>query len=239
MPQTARFTTIDPIRDGSNWFAYCNNEPVNFQDLWGLECVSDNGFDYSRGGNPHAQEVMEAALDTLKKTASGTESPLNQHVNTGALAGAMSNNLGYLDSQTQAYYSGMPESVRKSAIKEQLDNQTVITGVSRDEASRASLAMGMVLDPSGGDAFSVGTTIFVFDTGTPDSETVGHEGVHGVQANAAGSTIEFLERYNDASRAAGSNPYYGNEYEKAAYSFGPYNSQAETNLSDGYSYVQY
>ena len=36
VPQIARFTTIDPIRDGSNWFAYCNNEPVNFLDLWGL-----------------------------------------------------------------------------------------------------------------------------------------------------------------------------------------------------------
>jgi RHS repeat-associated protein len=28
-PETARFTTIDPIRDGSNWFAYVNNDPVN------------------------------------------------------------------------------------------------------------------------------------------------------------------------------------------------------------------
>ena len=38
--QTGRFTTRDPIRDGSNWFAYCNGDPVNFVDLWGL-CVSD------------------------------------------------------------------------------------------------------------------------------------------------------------------------------------------------------
>ena len=35
-PQTVRFTTIDPIRDGSNWFAYVNNDPVNYIDLWGL-----------------------------------------------------------------------------------------------------------------------------------------------------------------------------------------------------------
>ena len=32
-----RFTTVDPIRDGSNWFAYVNNDPVNYVDLWGLE----------------------------------------------------------------------------------------------------------------------------------------------------------------------------------------------------------
>ena len=36
-PDSARFTTVDPIRDGTNWFAYVNNDPVNFVDLWGLE----------------------------------------------------------------------------------------------------------------------------------------------------------------------------------------------------------
>ena len=35
-PHTVRFTTVDPIRDGSNWFAYVNNDPVNYVDLWGL-----------------------------------------------------------------------------------------------------------------------------------------------------------------------------------------------------------
>ncbi len=35
--QTARFTTLDPIRDGNNWFSYCNCDPINFIDLWGLE----------------------------------------------------------------------------------------------------------------------------------------------------------------------------------------------------------
>jgi uncharacterized protein RhaS with RHS repeats len=36
-PEVARFTTVDPIRDGANWFAYVNNDPVNYVDLWGLE----------------------------------------------------------------------------------------------------------------------------------------------------------------------------------------------------------
>ncbi|MCL2094207.1 MAG: peptidoglycan DD-metalloendopeptidase family protein [Treponema sp.] len=36
-PQQARFTTPDPIRDGNNWFAYVNNDPVNYVDWWGLE----------------------------------------------------------------------------------------------------------------------------------------------------------------------------------------------------------
>jgi hypothetical protein len=33
----ARFTTVDPIRDGNNWFAYVNNDPVNWIDPWGLK----------------------------------------------------------------------------------------------------------------------------------------------------------------------------------------------------------
>ncbi|GHU09270.1 hypothetical protein FACS1894151_06680 [Spirochaetia bacterium] len=41
-PEAARFTTIDPIRDGSNWFSYVNNDPVNYTDLWGLS-ASDKG----------------------------------------------------------------------------------------------------------------------------------------------------------------------------------------------------
>jgi len=34
-PSSARFTTVDPIRDGTNWFAYCGGDPVNFVDLDG------------------------------------------------------------------------------------------------------------------------------------------------------------------------------------------------------------
>ena len=41
-PQTVRFTTVDPIRDGANWFTYVNNDPVNYVDLWGL-LASDGG----------------------------------------------------------------------------------------------------------------------------------------------------------------------------------------------------
>lgn len=75
------------------------------------------GYDYFSGGNPYVQEVMESAITTLKKTASGTTGSLNQHADTGASASAISNNLGYLNSKTRNSYSGMPESVRTSAIK--------------------------------------------------------------------------------------------------------------------------
>jgi RHS repeat-associated protein len=36
-PNLARFTTIDPIRDGNNWYAYANNDPVDYWDPDGLQ----------------------------------------------------------------------------------------------------------------------------------------------------------------------------------------------------------
>jgi RHS repeat-associated protein len=41
-PEIARFTTIDPIRDGRNWYSYVVNDPVNYVDLWGLRCKSES-----------------------------------------------------------------------------------------------------------------------------------------------------------------------------------------------------
>jgi RHS repeat-associated protein len=40
-PETARFTTVDPVRDGANWFTYVNNDPVNWVDLWGLFSLNE------------------------------------------------------------------------------------------------------------------------------------------------------------------------------------------------------
>ena len=42
-PIISRFTTTDPIRDGHNWFAYCNGDPVNFIDPNGLFYYNANG----------------------------------------------------------------------------------------------------------------------------------------------------------------------------------------------------
>ena len=35
-PSTGRFITEDPIKDGNNWFAYCEGNPIKYTDLWGL-----------------------------------------------------------------------------------------------------------------------------------------------------------------------------------------------------------
>ena len=41
-----RFTTVDPIQDGHNWYAYVNSDPVSWLDPWGLKpCEQQSGED--------------------------------------------------------------------------------------------------------------------------------------------------------------------------------------------------
>ncbi len=44
-PNTGRFTSEDPIKDGTNWYAYCGNNPVMFVDPWGLALKVENFAD--------------------------------------------------------------------------------------------------------------------------------------------------------------------------------------------------
>jgi RHS repeat-associated protein len=66
-PEVARFTTVDPIRDGANWFAYVNNDPVNYVDLWGLNSalLTDKGSVLGAGHSAHAvQNYDESGAPT-------------------------------------------------------------------------------------------------------------------------------------------------------------------------------
>ena len=65
-PEIARFTTVDPIRDGRNWFCYVVNDPVNYVDLWGL-CGSD--------GKRLTDEQLATAKFFLGESINGT--PIN------------------------------------------------------------------------------------------------------------------------------------------------------------------
>jgi hypothetical protein len=57
----ARFTTVDPIRDGNNWFSYVNNDPANFIDEFGLT-ASDK------------KSLGENVVDTAKEITDTAES---------------------------------------------------------------------------------------------------------------------------------------------------------------------
>ncbi|NLD49385.1 MAG: hypothetical protein GX660_19685 [Clostridiaceae bacterium] len=96
------FTTVDPICDGSNWFAYCNNEPVNFQDLWGLrkltaeeialhKAAGGGPVDYDSidlvNGMPTPQQVRDAAASAGVDLSGKTDAEIQKEINE---AGAMS-----------------------------------------------------------------------------------------------------------------------------------------------------
>jgi len=50
--ETGRFTSLDPIRDGLNWYVYCSNNPVNFVDPMGLVPKINNLYDlFNAGGS--------------------------------------------------------------------------------------------------------------------------------------------------------------------------------------------
>jgi RHS repeat-associated protein len=70
-PEAARFTTVDPVRDGTNWFAYVNNDPVNWVDWWGLSAsdkqsvrVTTAGMEFNLVTVP---SILTGNLNTITK----------------------------------------------------------------------------------------------------------------------------------------------------------------------------
>jgi RHS repeat-associated protein len=69
-PEAARFTTLDPVRDGSNWFAYVNNDPVNWKDPWGLS-ASDNP-------SPTTTSIVNTVTSIVNTAISWAEKPTGE-----------------------------------------------------------------------------------------------------------------------------------------------------------------
>lgn len=57
-----RFITEDPIKDGLNWYVYCENNPVMFADYWGLEDIVVAGGAYYVGDGAYQYEFVDSAL---------------------------------------------------------------------------------------------------------------------------------------------------------------------------------
>ncbi|MFO7729560.1 MAG: RHS repeat-associated core domain-containing protein [Spirochaetia bacterium] len=57
-PRISRWTTVDPIRDGRNWYSYVENDPVNRIDPLGL--LSDEG---NTSGSAEEPSAFEQAIE--------------------------------------------------------------------------------------------------------------------------------------------------------------------------------
>ena len=64
-PATGRFITEDPARDGVNWYVYCEGNPVNRIDPWGLEYVVVSGSEYDNGR--YKYNFIEPAIKKIKE----------------------------------------------------------------------------------------------------------------------------------------------------------------------------
>ena len=107
-PTTGRFTSVDPAKDGLNWYAYCNNNPVRYVDRTGtipvetiLDFASIGWSYYDLVQNPSwlnfgylLWDVVAAAVPylvgsySLKTIKAGTKivSRADEYVKTGVWA---------------------------------------------------------------------------------------------------------------------------------------------------------
>jgi len=75
-----RFISVDPIKDGVNWYAYCGNSPTVFVDPSGLAAVSIINYTNKHGGTVSwsgKTGVVTFEISGIKLTTS--ESGLNCH----------------------------------------------------------------------------------------------------------------------------------------------------------------
>ena len=68
-PKSGRFITEDPIKDGLNWYAYANNNPLKFVDPSGLYQVGgqlkDYGMTYGIRTQCRAARIMNVASNAI------------------------------------------------------------------------------------------------------------------------------------------------------------------------------
>ena len=64
-PSVGQFITEDPVKDGTNWYVYCRNNPVMFVDPWGLEYIVVSGSEYDAGR--YKYNFIEPAIKKIKE----------------------------------------------------------------------------------------------------------------------------------------------------------------------------
>ncbi len=68
-PETGRFTQIDPIQDGVNWYAYAGGNPMSWVDPSGLYSASDWWADYKMGAGITMEYIRRGLSWPARATA--------------------------------------------------------------------------------------------------------------------------------------------------------------------------
>ena len=105
-PRQGRFTTVDPIRDGTNWYGYVVNDPLNLIDRYGLEAEDAP----RRRNQPPVRQVIGAIYDFVDQyfTMRNENVKQNDHYNH-AMANSRATQRGPLGEKTSKVLSDARE----------------------------------------------------------------------------------------------------------------------------------
>ena len=82
-PRQGRFTTVDPIRDGTNWYGYVTNDPLNLIDRYGLETEDATGNNkLDNPPNNDNQKFLDAYNSYRRKSAGDPLTEVESNVQT-------------------------------------------------------------------------------------------------------------------------------------------------------------
>ena len=71
-PSIGRFISEDPAKSGSNWYVYCENNPLKFVDPWGLEEIVISGGAYGGSDDPWPFEFIASAIKQIQNMQANT-----------------------------------------------------------------------------------------------------------------------------------------------------------------------
>ena len=144
-PSVARFTTVDPIRDGTNWFVYCDGDSVNFVDLDGRASILQRTINDSTTNSSY--HLAHLIGETTKFSP-----VLHGLVDRGQLGGFKEKNSVYqysdtksgfttddISSKTHKYiirYTDMDDSLTDQAAKNVLATERFGAGINEDAKTK-------------------------------------------------------------------------------------------------------
>ncbi len=78
-PRLGRFLTEDPVRDGNNWYAYCNNNPVRYVDPSGCIGVYDGRIYTDEGDSEWDVILLEDKIKYENAVSSERKAEIAAH----------------------------------------------------------------------------------------------------------------------------------------------------------------